>query len=308
MSQQEAIRLSIFAGSALLIAAALAQNNQSPSPSPSMAETRDGASARHSFTVAFWNIQWFPGGRPDATAREESRQIEAVHSTIKRIRPDVVGMEEVRDFAKAGLAVQPLNGFKVDVCANFPPREGQNQAQEVAIASRLQPMSAWTEQWKPAGAATPPRGFAFAAYQLQPGRVLLLYCVHLKSNYGEIAENVPIRQESVRQLLSHQAAMEDAYKKLGKITCVIGGDFNTSLDDPRFKAEQTLRELMNHGFLWAWQNVPLSSRLTLPGTQNFPAACFDHIFYRGATLKEAFVVNTPRQASDHRAIVAVFDL
>ncbi len=306
MNLKEGFRLSIFAGGALLVATVVAQTGPWPFPSPSSAAAP--ALSPDSLTVAFWNIQWFPGSRPDATAGEEDRQVTAVHSAIKQISPDVLGMEEVRDFAKAGLAVQPLSGFKVDVCANFPPREGQNQAQETAIASRLRPISAWAEQWKPAGAATPPRGFAFAAYQLQPGRVLLFYCVHLKSNYGAITENVPMREESIRQLLSHVQAMEEAYGKLGSITCIIGGDFNTSLDDPRFAAEKTLRDLVNHGFFWVWQNVPLSSRMTMPPSKNFSATCFDHIFYRGATLRRANAVDTPRQASDHRAIVAVFSL
>ena len=47
---------------------------------------------------------------------------------------DIIGMEEIRNFDQAGVAVKPLAGFKVDVCANWPPREGQNEPQEVAIA------------------------------------------------------------------------------------------------------------------------------------------------------------------------------
>jgi endonuclease/exonuclease/phosphatase (EEP) superfamily protein YafD len=297
--------LASFVGMAIVFAFSAAAQT---TPAPSSAHPPLANSAPRSFTIAFWNIQWFPGQRPDASAGEERRQINAVHSEITSFDPDVVGMEEVRNFDKAGLAVQPLRGFKVDVCANFPPREGQNEAQEIAIASRLQPLSAWAEEWKAAGAMMPPRGFAFAAYEIQPRQMLLVYCVHLKSNRGELAENVPIRQESIRQLLAHIAAMEKVYGKLGTITWIIGGDFNTSLDDQRFVKETTLRELLNHGFSWAWQNVPLGLRMTLPPSRDFPATCFDHVFYRGATLRRAFVANTTVRASDHRAIVATFDL
>jgi len=224
-----------------------------------------------------------------------------------QLNADIIGMEEVRDFARAGVAVAPLTGFKVDVCANFPPRESQAEAQQVAIASRLQPLSAWAEEWKPAGAMTPPRGFAFAAYELAPRQVVLIYDVHLKSNRGDIQENIPLRQESIRQLRAHMSAMESAYGKLGAITWIVGGDFNTSLDDKRFAAETTLRTLMSNGFAWIWQNVPAMSRMTLPPDKDFPAACFDHVFYRGATLRRAWVANTSSQSSDHRAIVATFD-
>jgi endonuclease/exonuclease/phosphatase (EEP) superfamily protein YafD len=277
--------------------------------STSKAATLPAASgSNRSITIAFWNIQWFPGQRPDATTNAEQRQTAAVHKVMKQIDPDIIGMEEVRNFDKASLAAHPLRGFKVDVCANFPPREGQNEAQEVAIASRLPALSAWAEAWKPAGATTPPRGFAFAAYEVRPRQLLLVYCVHFKSNRGQITEDISIRQESARQLLSHVNAMYQAYRGLGQITCIIGGDFNTSLDDQRFATENSLRDLLKNSFFWVWQNTAVKSRMTLHSEKDFPAACFDHIFYRGATLRHVEVFNTTRESSDHKPIVAVFDL
>ena len=178
----------------------------SPWPFPSRTGSASQA-VSSSVTVAFWNIQWFPGQRPEATLGEEKRQTDSVHFDIARLNADVIGMEEVRDFAQAAVAVQPLAGFKVDVCANFPPREGQSVAQEVAIASRLQPLSAWAEEWRAAGMITPPRGFAFAAYEVRPGQLLMVYAVHLKSNRGDSREDVSMRQESIQQLQSHIAAI-----------------------------------------------------------------------------------------------------
>lgn len=275
---------------------------------PSHASGTAPAGPPTSLTVAFWNIQWFPGQRPDSDLAAQQRQTLSVHSDIKRINPDLIGMEEIRNWQAATVAVQPLPGMKVDVCANFPPREGQKEAQEIAIASRLQPLSAWVEEWKPAGLSTPPRGFAFAAYEPKPHRLLLVYCVHFKSNRGEIAENVPIREEAARQLLDHIEAMQRAYSGLGQLSWIIGGDFNTSLDDARFGSEKTLRNLLNKGFSWVWQNVPLPARMTLHGDRNFPPASFDHIFYRGLTLRHAEVISTTRQSSDHKPIVAKFEL
>ena len=261
-----------------------------------------------SLRAAFWNVKWFPGGRPSAYKGEQVRQIRSVHRDVKELNADVIGLEEVRDFDGAGLAVQPLAGFKVDVCSNFPPREGQNEAQQVAIASRLPAMSAWAEEWKAGGVITPPRGFAFAAYQIRPKQMLLVYALHLKSNRGELVENVAIREESVRQLLLHMKDMETAYGKLGAITWLVGGDFNTAPDDPRFKDEKTVAGLRANGFRWTWEGVALEQRVTLPPDARFPAACFDHIFYKGATLRKAEVVPTSDDSSDHRAIRAVFDL
>ena len=258
--------------------------------------------------AAFWNIAWFPGIRPNAYKGEQVRQTKSVHEDMRRLDADVIGLEEMRDFESASLAVQPLPGFKVDVCSNFPPREGQAEAQQVAIASRLQPMSAWAEDWKAGSAITPPRGFAFAAYEVAPKKMLLVYALHLKSNRGELVENVAIREESMRQLLAHMKDMEAAYGKLGSITWLVGGDFNTAPDDPRFKDEKTLAQLTSSGFKWTWEGMPLEQRVTLPPDARFPAACFDHIYYRGATMRKAEVIETDDKASDHRAVRAVFDL
>jgi endonuclease/exonuclease/phosphatase (EEP) superfamily protein YafD len=223
---------------------------------------------------------------------------------MRVINPDVMGMEEVRDFSKATVAVSPLPRFKVDVISNFPAREGQNVGQQVAIASRFTPMSAWVEMWKPAGALTPPRGFAFAAYEIAPRHLLLVYALHLKSNRGELSEDVTIREESIRQLTAHMAAMNDAYGRLGTLSWVVGGDFNTAPDDGRFAKERTTRALTDNGFAWCWQNVPFLNRVSLPADKFFPAACFDHIFYRNAKLISARAVSTATQSSDHRAIFA----
>lgn len=268
------------------------------------------ASAQASATpvrAAFWNVKWFPGGRPNAKPAEQARQIRAVHADIVKLDADVIGFEEVRDWDSAALAVKPLAGFHVDVCSTFPPRDGQTDTQQVAITSRLQPMSAWSEAWQAGRAITPPRGFAFAAYELQPRKLLLVYALHLKSNRGEIVADIAIREESIRQLRTHMKAMEEAYAPLGTIAWLVGGDFNTAPDDPRFKDEKSTSQLTDAGFSWIWQNIPTTERITLPPDSRFPAASFDHIFYRGLKMKSASVVLTSATSSDHRAIRAEFE-
>ena len=278
-----------------------AQTSPEPSPPPR------AVTSPTAITATFWNIQWFPGRRPNASRAEVERQIRAVNNDVVHLTPDILGLEEVRNFEQASLAVAPLPGFKVDVCSNFPPREGQKEGQQVAIASRLQPMSAWAEAWKPGAALTPPRGFAFAAYQLSPKQVLLVYAIHLKSNRGEIHEDMRIREESSHQLLAHIKAMKDAYGKAGTLSCIVGGDFNTAPDDSRFHGERTCPDILTDGFRWAWEGLPASSRITMPPDARYPAASFDQIFYCGAILAKAWVADTSPQSSDHRAVNAIFN-
>ena len=185
---------------------------------------------------------------------------------------------------------------------------GNPDVEAIGIVSRLEPMSAWFELWRPASAITPPRGFAFAAYEIAPRQLLLVYALHLKSNRGEMVEDIAIREESIRQLVAHMEAMQQAYGSLGSLSWIVGGDFNTAPDDPRFQAEKTTSSLTSAGFRWAWENVPMANRITLPPDKRFPAACFDHIYYRGLSLQKAEAIETARDSSDHRAIRAAFDL
>jgi endonuclease/exonuclease/phosphatase (EEP) superfamily protein YafD len=269
---------------------------------------QDASAPSQMVQVAFWNIQWFPGRHPFATASSERAQTASVHRDINKINADVLGMEEVRDFSKATVAISPLAGMKVDVVSNFPPREGQDVGQQIAIASRFQPLTAWVEMWKPNGALIPPRGFAFAAYEVAPGHILLVYAIHLKSNRGEPSEDIAIREESMRQLTAHMHAMNDAYGKLGNVSCIVGGDFNTAPDDSRFAGEKTTRVMRADGFSWCWQDIPFSRRISLPADKLFPAACFDHIFVRNGKFNSARVIEMSRRSSDHNAIFAEVQL
>ena len=139
-------------------------------------------------------------------------------------------------------------------------------------------------------------------------KLLLVYALHLKSNRGEIHEDMRIRETSMQQLLAHMKAMNTAYGKLGALSWIVGGDFNTAPDEPRFASEKTIPNLRADGFRWCWEGIPFNSRITVPADLRYPAASFDHIFYRGATLVKAWVANTSPQSSDHRAVNAVFQL
>src|SRR5204862_7100976 len=91
-----------FLPAALLASTLCAETTPTPSPSVPLGD--------HSTTItaAFWNIQWFPGRRPNASRYEENRQIRAVHRDLGQLNVDIIGLEEVRDFEHASVAVQPL--------------------------------------------------------------------------------------------------------------------------------------------------------------------------------------------------------
>ncbi len=278
--------------------------------------TPPGAAVHVAFT--FWNVEWFPGRRPTAKERARASHVAAVVPVVERLDPDVLGLEEVGDADAAHLIADHLKGCRVDVCTEFtraPTNEPSRQ--QTVLCSRLPLLASGWQSWQPtADGLTPRRGFAFAVYQPTLGEVLLVYGVHLKSNFldepGGDATNAAMREESTRQLLVHERAAAARYAAGGARVrlAVVGGDMNTSLDDARFEHEQTLRRLLGEGgLLWAWAGVPSERRFTLPGEGRYPAACFDHIFYHvegGVRLVDCAMEPTSHSASDHHPVTARF--
>jgi len=265
--------------------------------------------------IAFWNVEWFPGTHPNPTQAEMDAHIAKVVPTIESIKPDVIGLEEVKDFDAAKIAVGKLPGANVQVCSAYLDENQQITFQQTIIASRLPAVGGWWEAWKAGAAITPKRGFSFAAFQPAPGQVLLVYCVHLKSNRGEATENIPMREESARQLMDHVAAMEKAYSVMGTVSTVIGGDFNTYPENPDWAAEQTLGLFEKAGFTSCWKGIPFAQHVTHPSTipknpkyKPFPDACFDYIFVKGAKILSSAVVSSDPEASDHRPVTAEIEL
>ena len=265
--------------------------------------------------LVFWNLEWFPGGSPMATPAEAEAQVAKAVPAVAALKPDIFGMEEVRDWSGAELALKDLPDTKVQVCSDFLDDNGAKTTQQVVIASRQPAIGAWWEAWKVGSAVTPKRGFSFAAYQHAPNQILLVYCVHLKSNRGELKENMAMREESAKQLIDHVAAMEKAYDALGSVSVVIGGDYNTSSDDPKFAAEKTFQILEAAGLQSAWKDVPFAQRVTLPSSPSknpkyppFPDACFDHVFVKNAKVTSASAPSPNPNPSDHRPVVVTIAL
>jgi len=265
--------------------------------------------------VVFWNMEWFPGGDIHADARQAKAQIALVQPALAKMNPDIIGMQEVRDWEAAEVALEKIPAVKVQVASEFLNEDGSKSTQQLIIASRTPAIGGWWEPWKAGDTITPKRGFSFAAFEPSPGRILLVYSIHLKSNRGDLEENTAMREESARQLTAHIAAMEKAYTGLGTVSVVVGGDFNTSIDDAKFAQEKTLSILEEAGFQSSWQNMPLTERVTIPSTPSknpnlppWPDATFDYIFVKGARLINPRVEILDPAPSDHRPVVAEVEL
>jgi endonuclease/exonuclease/phosphatase (EEP) superfamily protein YafD len=269
-----------------------------PAPTPALAPATE-------IRVLTWNLEWFPGRKPKSTQEEKDKQVAAVQAALVELKPDIILLQEVNDQAAAELAIAKLPDTKLAICSKFPGN------QQVVIATRYPVDSGWAEEWKRTGKDDPPRGFNFAAIEL-PGaekRLLLTYTFHFKSNRGsetKLQSNIAKREAAGVQLASHIQEMLPKYQDKGKLSWLLGGDCNTSLDDPKFDSEQTLRVLMKGGLKWVFDGIPATERETLPAEAPYPATTFDHVLFRDLDLVSVKVPLNYPDASDHRPILAVF--
>jgi Endonuclease/Exonuclease/phosphatase family. len=219
---------------------------------------------------------------------------------LLNIKPDILCLQEVRDYESVQQLIEVLPRFHVYVVSRFKERIGDILGiQQTAICGTRHAEAAWSESWQ-RGKSDPPRGFSFSAIRTSNRNYLLVYSVHFKSNLGSLPDDFAKREDAARQLPAHQSAMENLYSKIGKVSVVVGGDFNTSPDDPRFASEQTF-PLLIKTFLWCWQGVPPASRVTLPSHGRYPDASFDGFFVKNCSIISSEVVNTGN-ASDHLAV------
>lgn len=219
---------------------------------------------------------------------------------LLNLKPDFLCLQEVRDYECVRELVSVLPKFQVHVVSRFMERFGNIIGiQQTAICGFKPAEAAWAEDWR-RGKTDPPRGFSFSAVRTSDGRYLLIYSVHFKSNLGSLPEAISKREEAARQLLDHESAMEQAYSGAGRVSVVVGGDFNTSPDDRRFASEGTFA-LLKKRFVWCWQNTPQANRVTLPSHGRYPDATFDGFFLKNCTLLSADVINTGN-VSDHRPV------
>ncbi len=264
-----------------------------------------------------WNIEWFPGGRPNANEDEQAAQTKLVADELAKIQPDIfLAQEIINEMAFAKLVTAMPGKMVVHVTSRFVNHESRDLSpQQCAIASNLKADSAFFENFMPdENLPHLSRGFAFAALEHPNGGLIMIYSVHLKSNRGsETPEGesgvANTRAESVRQILEHKAEMEKRYAGRKIMGWLIGGDFNTN-HDGQFPKCTAVADLVKGGFYNTWDKTPKEQRQTWhsnPFTPQFKATTFDYLMSIGFKETQAKAVSVPREASDHDAVLLMLE-
>jgi hypothetical protein len=265
-----------------------------------------GVWAQEPIKAVSWNMEWFPGKRPTASAAEAATHMQAGKDALKAINPDIFIGVEVNDWNAFHEVCSAVPGLVVHVVSSFvDPQTGEIRPQQIGIASKLKCQGAWWEAWK-ANVPNISRGFSFAALEDPAGKgLIMVYGNHLKSNRGsdtpEGAKNVTdMRNEQATQLLRHMKDMSVAYGKTPIRGWLAGGDFNTN-HDGQFPGCRVIDILGQGGFKNTFLNVPKEKRLTWrtePGGR-FQPTTFDYLLAKGFGDLTASCIEVDTAVSDH---------
>ena len=274
-----------------------------------------------SFEVASWNMRWFPSGYMERQSEkdEKKRLSQAARLMRQQSLPDILLVQEIRDMETCRALAEQLDdkAFRPVVCSSFIDYESQEPAlQQLAIFSRYKALVAGYEPWHVADFVYPPRGYAFAVFEIG-GQLVACFNVHLKSNYipeGQDLErqatlNRLKRELSARQILDRiELFQREGVKGRPVASFIVAGDFNTSLFDKTYHAEATIRSMFDAGFSNAHEGLVGDAYATLPANQYYPAATFDYILYNGLLPVGKAQVLPEVWISDHREIRAEFNV
>ncbi len=255
-----------------------------------------------------WNLEWFPGHRPTASAADADAHMKAAQEALKKINPDIFVGVEIHDWAAFDELISAVPGLNCHVVSSFcDPVTGELRPQQIGIASKLKCHAAQWENWA-ANVPEMSRGFSFAALEHPDGGLLMIYGNHLKSNRGSDdpagAQNVAdMRNDQAKQLLAHREKIKKAFAKETIVGWIASGDFNTN-HDGQFPLCHAVQLITEGGFTNTWANTPKEKRLTWhPDPKSkFQPTTFDYIFTEGLKPAEATLIKVEEGISDHSPI------
>jgi len=248
-----------------------------PLPPPSQSQAALEKPGRLPESVVTWNLQWFPGNRPepfDSGRRWHEREVGEV---IHKLNADLVLVQEVVDREALGRVTRE---YPWRVVSNFQ-RAGDEDAnlpvQNVAILSKVPIRDSWEVGFHvlPLTPERPVRGFLGARLGSKKNGITV-YTVHLKSNRGGREASAKRREKAMKYL--RKDWVKRGFDPV-KDRILVAGDFNCSLRNPEFADEKTIRGLLKEGWISVTAEIawPKAATVRPDPEGKYPASDFDHI-------------------------------
>lgn len=249
--------------------------------------------------VAFYNIENFTDGVNDGPDRTEAL-VEA-HATgaaalLDEVNADIVLISEIENEATLNRLNKALaKPFPFGWVTHFGDSSDQVNKLNIALLSRLPAVELLELDFAPlTGKGRPTRGSLRASFDLGEEHRLVVYGVHLKSNFGYRPRNVAQREHALEIVTADaKAVQEDASVKW---EVLLLGDFNVDPAAPEFAGDPSLRPL--RGWVDLWRGKPQHERITIPTRYGdpeleFPPATFDRIYAAGDLTQAPWMLDQP---------------
>ncbi|MCS6771769.1 MAG: endonuclease/exonuclease/phosphatase family protein [Kiritimatiellae bacterium] len=254
--------------------------------------------AKDRIRISFYNIETFTDGEGDGPLRTPERreaQTKNAADLIGEIDPDILFLAEIENEHALRLLNNALDRpFPFGWVTAYAREDGREEKLNHALLSRIRPSRVLEMDFGPLqGAGRPPRGVLRAEFQLDNNRPLIVYAVHLKSNYGYRPLNLYKRKHALSIVAADARALQESG---APCELLIVGDFNNDPRAPEFADDWSLEQL--RGWYDLWQDIPFPDRVTCPTRRGnpereFPPVAFDRIYAGGDATNRPWVAASP---------------
>ena len=221
--------------------------------------------------VTSWNLESVPAAGTNDTRIQDSAGV------LKQLNPDVILLQQVRDWKMCGQLAQALKpaDYSISICSAFrEARTGALSKQQVAILSRAKAYFSWSEAWRNQVGESSPGGLAFAALQIGKQRVGFFSVQAGTASVNARATGHPAA--AIGQLLEQVGSVRNWVANQVQVF-VVAGTFETGTRD-----SPPVRLLEQAGFGDAFLTTPSAERITMAGKTGQPGATADYILTQPA--------------------------
>lgn len=246
-----------------------------------------------------YNIEDFFDGYNDGprrTPEHARRQARVAARIIDQINPDVMVLQEIENVDVLRLLNDRLKRpFAVAYLATFGQGQPQQSKLNLAVMSRRPIRNAKNIDFSPLeGRGRPTRGLLRFEIEVDDETLLLVYNVHLKSNWGTPWRNISQRHYALNLLRNDADSWSE--KRGVEFELIVAGDFNVDPEIEQFEGDPSLEplaDLVDH-----WEGRPLEERITIPTRYGdphleFPPAAFDRFYSSEGLTREPWVLMKP---------------
>ncbi|OGV43653.1 MAG: hypothetical protein A2X46_08215 [Lentisphaerae bacterium GWF2_57_35] len=260
------------------------------------ARTNETVAVTDRLRVATYNLEHLNDGindGPTNTLELARAHAQAAAAILERINPDVVFFQEVENEDALRLINNTLRRpYPLGFITRYQDKTGRPDPLNIAVLSRIPLAQVRTIAFDTLSRSSrPPRGVLAATVDLGPDRKLLLYGVHLKSNFGNKERNQAQRVKTM-EIVRADVQQVLARNPQSQWEVAVAGDMNVDPDNEEFREDPSLTPFRD--WIDLWRGRPIGERATCPTRYGdpslvFPPASFDRVLVSPELVEEPWV-------------------